>query len=830
MNFVKIIKRTLAGITLGIILIVGAGVIFSIVYKDKIIGYFINETNKHITTPIDVDKIEVSIFNNFPNLSINLQNVTVKESTNGNKGILGKAKQISVSFNPLDLLNKNYIIQGLHIRDGEVNLSIDKKGNPNYLFYKKDSTSKSQKLALQNITSTNLKIDYQDYKSSYHVALFVKNAKAQLQQLGTKLNVSVAGEMVSDEIKIKNRTFFNNKLVDLKTTFEVDLSEKNYAFKSGNVVVDDGEFEVSGNIDVLKKSVQLDIKGINTTFQTINSLLSNDLSKYFKNYNSRGSVYFTGNVTGSYANNSKPKVTLEFGAKNASFFHPQYNRQITDVNVMGQFTTGKINNQKNYRLELNDFSCKLEDKQLEGNMVLQNFENYKIDLSLKGEADVNTLLLLFPRKYVKTAFGFLKMDIHVQGNLKNPKLTETLHADGEIELKNISFVLNGEKLPFNKINGSLILKKNDLAISNFFGNVGNSDFRLNGFINDISNILLLDDRVYKMQADLQSEYLDFDELLKSNFASRDTSAEKNRTYEFNISPRLSLDFHCDVDHLKFKRFHGTDIKGQVVIKNQVAVLKNISFSSMGGRVNVSGTVNNRKDNLVETMTEANLQHINIDSIFYVFRNFNQNWLVDRHLKGQLDADINLYMNFTKNLILNSESLTADIGTSISNGELNDFEPMMKLSKFVEEESLSQMRFSDITNIIKIENRTIYLPEMEIRSNISNILVYGTHTFDRDIDYHLRVPLKSFIRISKKKDYNESARHGMNLLLKIQGNTSDYTISYDSKALKNNFKKDFVDEGQEWKNLKNRNSTSETEVPELEEEYFDFENAKDDTIK
>ena len=827
---VKLIKRTLAGIFLILILIISAGIIFTTVYKDEIIGYFIKETNKHITTPITVGEMEVSIFSNFPNISINLQDVTIKESIKGHKGILGKAKRISVSFNPIDLIKKNYIIHSLHLKDAEIKLRIDKKGNPNYLFYNNSSASEGQKLILQNITCENLKIDYLDIKSSYHFALFVKNAKSQLQQLGTKLKVSVDGNLVTDEIKIKNRIFFNNKLVDIKTTFEVDLKNKIYVFKSGNINVDNGEFEISGNINASQKFVNLEITGVNTTFQTINSLLSSDISKYFHKYNSRGSVYFSGTVIGKYSNNSRPKVTLDFGAKNASFFHPQYNRQIKDVNLTGQFTTGKINNQANYRLDINKFSCKLEDKLLEGNMKLRNFDEYNIDLRLKGEADVNTLLLLFPREYVKTAFGYLKMDIHILGKLKNPNLKESLHADGEVELKNISFVLNGEKLPFNKINGSFILKNNDLAISELIGYVGNSDFRLNGFIKDLSTILLLENRVYKMQADLRSKYLDFDELLRSNFASRDTTSKKNGAYEFNISPRLSLDFYCDVDHLKFKRFNGRGIKGQIEIKNQIAILTDVSFSSMGGRVNVSGSINNKKDNLVETVSEANLYNISIDSIFYVFRNFNQNWLVDQHLKGKLDADINLYMNFNKNLILNSRSLVADIGTSISHGELNNFEPMMKLSKFVEEESLAHMRFSHITNNIKIENRTIYLPEMEIQSNVSNILLYGTYTFDKDIDYHLRVPLKSFIRISKRKGYNQSARKGMNLLLKIHGNTSDYTISYDSKALKDNIKSDFLDEGQEWKNLVKKDSTFEKDVPGLENEYFDFDSSENDLIK
>ena len=324
-----------------------------------------------------------------------------------------------------------------------------------------------------------------------------------------------------------------------------------------------------------------------------------------------------------------------------------------------------------------------------------------------------------------------------------------------------------------------------------------------------------------MQADLQSNYIDFDELLKSNFASRDTTSVKNSTYKFSISPKISLDFNCEIQDMKFKRFRGRNIAGNVEIKNQIAVLNNVSFSSMGGEVTISGSVNSKQTNLVETISETILSNINIDSIFYVFKNFNQDWLIDKNLKGQLDADINLYMNFNENLILNGQSMVADINMSIANGELNDFEPMMELSKFVEEESLAEMRFSKLTNKINIEQRTIYLPEMEIRSNVSNILVSGTHTFDNNIDYHFSVPLKSFIRISRKKDYNQSARQGMNLLLKLSGHTSDYSISYDSRALKEKFKNDIIDERQEWKNIKKKDSTSE-EVPELEEEYFDFE--------
>jgi hypothetical protein len=826
MNTKKYIKNTLIGIIALFILVMTLAVSITIIKKDQIIQYFVSEANKQISTPIDVDKIDISLFHQFPNISIELNNVTVSESYATEKGILGKAKRISFSFSFFDLISKNYEINGLHITDADITLKINESGLANYLILKSDSTSKGSLFRLNNITGENLNISYTDVKSDYEVLFVIREARSNLSQAGKVMDVSVSGDLVSDEIRVGKRRFLNNKNVSLETDIKIDLEQKLYEFPSCNFTIDQGKFEVTGSVNASEKTLDLDFTGINTSFRTVNSLLSSDLSKYFQDYNSKGDVYFKGKVKGGYEAQKTPDVTLEFGANNASFFHPKYKKQIEKVNLSGHFTTGKTNQPANYKLEIKDFSCMLDKKLIEGQLVIRDFNSYKIDLLLNGEADVNSLVLLFPGNLIKTAFGTVKMNVHLNGDIQNPKLSKNFNADGDVTLQNVSFVLNGERLPFNKINGMLSLRKNDLAISNLSGLVGKSDFSLNGFFKDISGLIMKKNNPLRLQADLRSSYIDFDELLKSNFASRDTMTNQNNRYEFAISPHISIDFNCEIDRLKFRRFRGADIKGQLDINNQIAVLKNISFSSMGGRINVSGSVNNKNPNVVEAITEANLYNISIDSIFYVFKNFNQTWLVDKNLKGQLDADVNLYMTFDRNLVLNSKSLVADIQTSIINGELNDFEPMMKLSKFVEEESLAQMRFSRMTNNIRIENRIIYLPEMEIRSNISNILIKGQHTFDKNIDYRVQVPLKNLLRITRKQNFDQSARQGMNLMLKITGTTSDYSVSYDSQALKESIKSDILDEGKEWKNIKKQDRTEE--APELEEEYFDFEET--DTLR
>jgi hypothetical protein len=105
---------------------------------------------------------------------------------------------------------------------------------------------------------------------------------------------------------------------------------------------------------------------------------------------------------------------LKFGAKNASFFHPKYKKQIESVNLSGHFTTGKSNRPSNYKLEIKDFSCMLDQRSLEGQLKIRDFNSYKIDLSLRGEADVNSIVLLFPRDRIKNRFWYGKNEYSPQ--------------------------------------------------------------------------------------------------------------------------------------------------------------------------------------------------------------------------------------------------------------------------------------------------------------------------------------------------------------------------------------------------------------------------------
>jgi hypothetical protein len=359
-------------------------------------------------------------------------------------------------------------------------------------------------------------------------------------------------------------------------------------------------------------------------------------------------------------------------------------------------------------------------------------------------------------------------------------------------------------------------------LSNVSGKLGRSDFVLNGFFKNIITFLLFENQPIGIETDLKSNYMDLDQMFTYSFGTE--SENSNQEYTFSISPNVSLNFNCDVKSLKYKRFRGEQLRGDLLVKNEMAVTRNFEINTMGGSLKLAGIVDAKNQKAIDVVVTSHLNSIQLDSIFYVFENFNQDFIEDKHLRGEATADVNMEMTLNQHLRLFPETLIADISVSVKNGQLNNFAPMQKLNKYLDDGGLSRLRFADLKNDIHIENKTVYIPQMLVRSNVTDLTISGTHTFQQQIDYRVVAPLRK-----KKLDpeaalaIEEDVHGGAKLFLKIVGTTDDYKVIYDTEAVRKKIATDFKKEVQELKDaFKTKGKKKEKEVELQKDDYFDWD--------
>jgi hypothetical protein len=675
------------------------------------------------------------------------------------------------------------------------------------------------------------RVHYIDVTSDEHLTFSSHRLLASINSRDDVYDIDAEGELTTEKISVNKNEFIGGRSFQVKSELSYDDLKKILIIKPSTLAIRNSEFNVSGTYSWKEKNIiDISTEGKDTDIQTLLSLLNEPVAKKLERYKSKGDVYFTAKLKGQISRKVSPSISINFGFRDATLSNPESKTKVENASVEGSFASPEILDTEKSVLVLKNIRGVLNGEPFTGNFNLRDFKNPDVICSFNGRLDAASVLGFYPVEDIRKVSGALLANVSFQGRiglLKKRATAQRVSTQGTIELQNIGLVYGEDNIQLQNLNGNMQFSNNDLALSNVSGKLGNSDFLLNGFFKNVITFLLFENQPIGIETDLKSNYLDVDQLFAIGFGkSNGAKTAENRTrYEFKISRNINLNFNCDVKELRYKRFHANDLRGDLLVKNEMAVSRNIKFHSMGGDMNFTGIVDAKNNKAIDVVSTFKLNGIHVDSIFYVFENFDQDFIVDKHLKGQTYADVELEFSLNQNLKLYQETLVSNITASIQNGELNNFEPMKKLNKYLNDEGLSHLRFSDIKNDIHIENKTVYIPQMEVRTNVTSIKVSGTHTFDQRLDYRIIAPLrnnKHVNMVEAKEALQEDGSGQSKLYLKIVGTADNYRVLYDAESVKKKIASDLKKEVKELKDAFKNKGTKEKKELELEEdEYFEW---------
>jgi len=813
--------------SLGFLLVLIVALAASVyLFQDRIIEQFIREANKSLNTPVKIGTLEVTLLEDFPNLSIVCRDVVIEDSYPGESALL-TAKTVSFQLNPWEAWQGTYTIRGLSIRDSETHLRINRKGETNFNILKENKESDTEgsiQFSLKNVRLRSTVVYYTDKQNDQDFEFISTQLQSSIDIENDVYLIQAKGDVSTEKFRVGKTELLTGKDFNVTTTLRYFNTDRRIVLEPSTVAINESSFILKGEYSWLhKNTIDIQADGENTNIQTLLSLLPQSTSEALKQYQSSGDVYFSGTLRGTISETKNPGMSVKFGFNKATLSHPQYNVKIENATLNGSFATSDILKGSDGRLVLNDISGTLNNERFTGKLIVNDFIDSDILLHFEGRLDAASLLNFYPIPTLKNATGSLLAHLAFEGKpswLKSKATAQKATATGSVQLDSINFVYGEREIPVKNLNGLLQFTNNDLALSSFSGQLGKSDFIMNGFFKNIITFLFFEDQPIGIETDLKARHIDLDELFTFGFSAEEAAKQ----YEFHISPNVYLNFNCDVDQLNYKRFNARNIKGDLLVKNQVAVSRHLAFESMDGRMSLNGIMDATNPKAIDVMSAFKVENIQVDSIFYVFENFDQTFIQDKHLKGQTTADVSLEMTLNQNLKMFPETLIADISATIKKGELNNFEPLQALNKYLDDEGLAQLRFAELKNDIHIENKTIYIPQMEIRSNVTTLQLSGTHTFDQQIAYKVVAPLrnKKKINIEEAGSALEELDGKAKVFLKITGTTEDYHVQYDGEAVRKKLANDFKKEVQELKDafkLKGQKKKKELEVTD---EEFDWE--------
>ncbi|MCK7540257.1 MAG: AsmA-like C-terminal region-containing protein [Marinilabiliales bacterium] len=170
-------------------------------------------------------------------------------------------------------------------------------------------------------------------------------------------------------------------------------------------------------------------------------------------------------------------------------------------------------------------------------------------------------------------------------------------------------------------------------------------------------------------------------------------------YGYDIRLRFSAaEFH-------HRTFSATDVTGLLNYSSNVARLDTLSMTSMGGKMNGSVTLVRKENGSYSSNSRLNFRDIDITRAFISFANFRQDFIKSENLRGSLSGRHTMRMDLDSMLMPILGTMSSEGQFSIIDGELINFEPIKKMSNFIEISELENIKFSKLENEFFIAGKT-----------------------------------------------------------------------------------------------------------------------------
>ncbi len=801
----RFFKRLLFTLVIGTISIIAISITLVYVYEDDVKAIIIKELNKHLNAEVRIDpkNIDLTILKSFPDCALEFKNLTIMEAIPAKeKDTLLFTERLSLAFNVEDLFKKNYNIKKIELENGRADLKVDKKGIANYSIWKQDTTVKSSDslvFALEKITLKNVVLNYKNSKAKIKIETTVKQLNFKGKFNSGQYTLSTAGSAFVTLFQVEKTKYLNDK--NVKFDVELDVNENTYTIKKSETAINSTQLLSSGNFVIRDSLLSLDVNfnGKNLDISSTLSLLPEKFQNQINDYKSDGAFYAKGEF---HYQHSKPfNLTSEFGIKQATITYKPQNTTLSNVNLLGSINVSK----KESVLKLQNISANLNANTFSGDVEIRNFNDPYLKLNVAAKTKLEELIAFYPIDTISEISGSIDIKANLQGlvsDLKNNTFSPDIKAVGVASLKNLKAKFKRSTKDLNIPEGELKLTDRRLSVSDLKIVKGTSDMVLDGEMPNFLGYLFDSNTPLIINANVTSDNIELEDLL---FSSRQSSSGAS---SLSISNKLDFNVNVSVKKLVFGKFTAADIKGNILLKDQKIALKNVSLSATEGTISLNAFADASGKHL-KVSGDCDLEKLNIQKLFSELNNFGQNTLQDKHLKGFVTAHVSFTATWNETLHVNLNSINATSNLLIERGELIGFKPLESLAKYIDVNELKHIKFSSLQSNIDIKGQVITIPKTSIKSNAINLELWGTHSFDNIVDYHIQLLLSELL--SKKHKANTNLEDELSLVendpenrrsvfIKMTGPIDNPTIKYDRKGAKEKIKEDIKQEKQNIKHI------------------------------
>ncbi len=821
----------IGGVIVGVIIILMLLLPFA--FQGKIAGIVKTEGNKMLNAQFDFRKLSISLFRNFPQASLTLEDFWLKGTGDFEGDTLVQAGEVTAAVNLFSLFgDKGYDVSKVSLKDTRLHAIVLPDGRVNWDIVKPDTVQKEEEIAeeasafkikLKQFVADNVDLVYDDRQGNRYVEVLALDALCSGDLSSDRTTLKLKAETGSLTYKMNGIPFLSKVNLAAKMDIDADLANHKYTLKDNSFRLNAIEADLDGWMALKDPAIDMDLK-MNTNdvgFKEILSLIPAIYATEFSSLKTDGTATLTASVKGIWQGDTVPAFDVDMQVKDAMFRYPSLPAGVDRINV-----NARIQNPGGSAdlttIRLNPFSFRMAGNPF---TVIADIKTPVSDPDFRAEAkgilNLGMVKQVYPLQGMELN-GTVNADMQMAGRMSyiEKEQYDRVQASGTVGLSGMK--LKMKDMPDVDIRKSLLtFTPKYLQLSETTVNIGKNDLTADSRLENYMGYALKGTTL-KGYLNVRSNHLSLNDFMKADSVAAASADSTTATGIVEIPRNVDLQIDANLKQVLFNKMSFNEMNGKMVVKDGKVDMKNLSMNTMGGNVVMNGYYSTADVKRPQLNAAFKMNSIVFAQAYKDLDMVQQLAPVFEHLKGHFNGNLNVATDLDETMspVMNTMQGNGHLSTRDIN--LSGIKAIDLIAEAIKQPNLKDMKAKDMDIDFTIKDGRVSTKPFDIKLGEYVLNLSGSTGIDQTIDYTGKVKLPA----SLAGDYAKLTT----LDLKIGGSFDSPKVSVDTKSMANQAVQTVADEaiGRIGKKLgldsaatANKDSLKQKVTEKATEKVFDF---------
>lgn len=498
------------------------------------------------------------------------------------------------------------------------------------------------------------------------------------------------------------------------------------------------------------KSEGLSTPNISARINSKIDLAQMDKALGLQNMDLRGILNMDIKSNGVYdqKNGKIPVTNGKINFKNGYVKTDYYPNPIQNINVVATVLDQK-GSLDDLKINITPASFEFEGKPIFVNAKLQNFENINYDIKAKGELDLGKIYKVFSQKGLDLK-GYVNADVSFKGSqadAMNGRYAK-LQNSGTLKLRNIKTTSEYLPKPFVIKEGTFVFNQDKMNFNDFAAVYGQSDFRMNGYLQNVIDFVLTNKAILKGNFQLHSDYINVDEFMTQTATTTvsdtvKTTAPTVASGVVVIPTNFDLQFNATANKINLDGLVVDHLKGNMKINKGQLELKQSGFDLIGANVKMDLVYGSQSTEKAFFDFKILAKEFDIKRAYNEVKMFREMATAAESAEGIVSLDYKVAGILDANMAPIYPSLTGKGTLSVKKVKMKGFKMFGAVSKKTGKEAIKNPDVTQVDIKTTIKNNIITIERFKFKVAGFRPRIEGQTSFDGQLNIKMRLGLPPF---------------------------------------------------------------------------------------